>query len=84
MQLGHIGYGIRPSARQRGLATWALGRMLDEARILGLDRVLIICEAGNIASAKTIERHGGVLEDIQDTGNGTVRRYWINIGEPST
>ena len=27
---GHIGYGIRPSARRRGLATWALGRMLDD------------------------------------------------------
>jgi predicted acetyltransferase len=27
MQLGHIGYGIQPSARRRGLATWALGRM---------------------------------------------------------
>lgn len=32
---GHIGYGIRPTARRRGLATWALGRMLDEARALG-------------------------------------------------
>jgi predicted acetyltransferase len=28
-QLGHIGYDIRPSARRRGLATWALGRMLE-------------------------------------------------------
>lgn len=37
---GHIGYGIRPSARRRGLAIWAVGRMLDEARVLGLDRVL--------------------------------------------
>jgi predicted acetyltransferase len=34
MRMGHIGYGIRPSGRRRGLATWALGRMLDEA--LGL------------------------------------------------
>jgi len=25
---GHIGYGIRPSAHRRGLATWALGQML--------------------------------------------------------
>jgi predicted acetyltransferase len=82
MQLGHIGYGIRPSARRRGLATWALGRMLDEARGLGLTRVLIVCEAGNLASAKTIERRGGVLEDVRDTGRGTVRRYWITIGEP--
>ena len=79
LRLGHIGYGIRPSARRRGLATWALGRMLDEARVLGLDRVLIICEVDNVASAKTIERHGGVLEDVRDTEHGTVRRYWIEI-----
>ena len=83
IQLGHIGYGIRPSARRRGLATWALGRMLDEARGLGLTRVLIVCEAGNLASAKTIERHGGILEDVRDTGNGPMRRYWITIGEQS-
>jgi predicted acetyltransferase len=73
--LGHIGYGIRPSARRRGLATWALGRMLDEARALGLDRVLVACEADNVASMKTIERHGGV----QDTELSAVRRYWIKI-----
>ena len=83
MQLGHIGYGVRPSARRRGLASWALGRMLDEARGLGLTRVLIVCEAGNLASAKTIERHGGILEDVRDTGNGPMRRYWITIGEQS-
>ena len=76
---GHIGYGIRPPARRRGLATWALGRMLGEARVLGLDRVLIICEVNNIASAKTIERYGGVLEDVRDTELGTMRRYWIKI-----
>ncbi|WP_200215016.1 GNAT family N-acetyltransferase [Micromonospora coerulea] len=51
--------------------------MLDEARVLGLDRVLIICEADNVASAKTIERHGGLLEGFRDTELGTVRRYWI-------
>jgi len=45
---GHIGYGIRPSARRRGLATWALGRILDEARVLGMDRLLIVCEAGRL------------------------------------
>jgi predicted acetyltransferase len=84
LQLGHIGYGIQPSARRRGLATWALGRMLDEARGLGLTRVLAVCEASNLASAKTIEHHGGVLGDVRDTGYGPMRRYWITIGEPST
>jgi len=40
---GHIGYGVRPSARRRGLATWALGAVLPEARALGLERVLVTC-----------------------------------------
>ena len=32
-----------------------------------------------VASARTIERHGGVLEGIRDTGHGPVRRYWIAL-----
>ena len=78
--LGHIGYGIRPSDRRRGLASWALAQMLTEARTtLGLDRVLIPCLADNIASARTIEHNGGVLEGIRDTDHGPVRRYWISL-----
>jgi predicted acetyltransferase len=76
---GHIGYGIRPSARRRGLATWALGRMLDEARILGLDRLLAVCALDNVASVKTIERCGGVFEGIRHTKFGPARRYWIEL-----
>ncbi|MCB5274953.1 hypothetical protein BJG92_02491 [Arthrobacter sp. SO5] len=72
---GHIGYGIRPAARRRGLATWALGCMVREARLRGMERVLVVCEAENLASAKTIERQGAVLED--DAGNRHVLRYWI-------
>jgi len=67
----------------RGLATWALGRMLGEAEELGLDRVLIVCAADNVASAKTIEHHGGVLEDVRDTEYGPMRRYWTKTGKPS-
>ncbi|SNT30579.1 Acetyltransferase (GNAT) domain-containing protein [Asanoa hainanensis] len=78
--LGQIGYGIRPSARRRGLASWALAEMLREARTtLGLDRVLIPCLADNVASARTIERNGGVLEGIRETGDVRVRRYWITL-----
>ena len=79
---GHIGYGIRPSARRRGLATWALGRMVNEARVRGMDRLLLVCEAGNGASAKTIERHGGIRENAGDGDNGAAWRYWICITEP--
>ncbi|MFE0099790.1 GNAT family N-acetyltransferase [Streptomyces sp. NPDC059009] len=78
-QFGHIGYGIRPSSRRQGLATWALGRMLDQARALRLDRVLLVCDVDNLASVKTIEHHRGVFEGIEDTEHGPVRRYWITI-----
>jgi len=71
---------VRPSARRRGLATWALGEMLDEAEAaLGVDRVLIVCKPDNIAPAHTIERNGGDFEGIRDTELGPVRRYWITL-----
>ncbi len=77
---GHIGYGVRPSSRRRGLASWALGEMLAEASAaLSVDRVLVPCLADNIASARTIESNGGVLEGIRDTEHGPVRRYWIAL-----
>ena len=76
---GHIGYGIRPSARGRGLATWALGQILEEARALALDRVLLVCLDDNPASAKTIEHNGGVLDEVHQAGTTAVRRYWIKL-----
>ena len=76
---GHIVYGVRPSARRRGLATYALGEVLGHARKLGLERVLITCNVANEASRRTIEHHGGVLSDIGDTELGRLRRYWIAL-----
>ncbi len=79
LRTGHIGYGIRPSARGRGLATWALGQVLPHAREAGLDRALLVCMDDNAASIRTIERSGGVLDSTVDDGHGLVRRYWISL-----
>lgn len=76
---GHIGYSVRPSARRRGLASWALAEVLVRAREIGLDRVLVTCDDDNVASARTIERHAGVLEDVRDNSLGRTRRYWIAL-----
>ena len=76
---GQVGFGLRPSARGRGVATWALRQMLDHARDVGLDRVLLLCAEDNAASARTIERCGGVLEDVRTTDLGRARRYWIEV-----
>jgi predicted acetyltransferase len=71
---GNIGYSVVPSRRRRGHATRALALAVARAAELGLDRVLVTCDEGNLASAGTIEACGGVHED---TRNGH-RRYWID------
>jgi predicted acetyltransferase len=76
---GQVGYGIRPSARGRGLATWALLSVLPTARALGLDKLLVTCDERNLASGRTIEKAGGVLEDVRATELGRTRRYWITL-----
>ena len=78
-EVGQLGYGIRPAARRRGLATWAVGQVLERASTLGLENVLVVCAADNTASAHVIERHGGRLEGIRTTRRGPARRYWIKV-----
>ena len=76
---GHVGYGIRPSARRGGLATWALAEIRPEARALGISRLLVTCADDNAGSAGVIEKNGGVLEDVRPTELGLTRRYWIAL-----
>ncbi len=70
---GHIGYDVRPSARRRGHATAMLRAALPVAAALGIDPVLVTCDAGNIGSLKVIEANGGKLENRR----GTKLRFWI-------
>lgn len=72
-QGGHIGYSVRPGRRREGHATNALRAALSEAAALGMPRVLVTCDTGNQASARTIESCGGVYEDTRHDK----RRYWI-------
>ena len=76
---GHIGYSVRPADRKNGYAIPMLKLALDEAKALGLDRVRIACDRYNIASAKTIQANGGVLDgERYDPQDGTLtQRYWI-------
>jgi predicted acetyltransferase len=74
-RLGHIGYGVRPSARGRGVATWALGEVLLHAASSGIYPVLAFCREGNAGSIATLERHGATLEAVEQHGAVSVRRY---------
>ena len=77
---GHIGYAIRPSARGKGYGTKMLAMALDEARDMGLPRVLITCDPANIASVRVIQKNGGVVasKSVAYTGRMT-SRYWIEL-----
>lgn len=73
---GHIGYAVVPSARRRGHATEALRQSLAVAARLGIDPALVTCDDTNIGSRRTIEKNGGVLEDVRD---GKLR-FWVPTG----
>lgn len=76
---GHIGYGIRPSEQGKGYATKLLSLALCKAKAMNLNRVLITCEKGNVASQKVIQKSGGVLEDERVYMGATMLRYWIVV-----
>jgi predicted acetyltransferase len=78
---GQIGYDIRPGARRQGYGTRLLALTLDRARGAGLTRVLITCDTANRASARIIEKNGGLLENrISDPDSGAeISRYLITL-----
>jgi predicted acetyltransferase len=76
---GHVGYVVRPSARNQGVATEMLRRVLRTERARSLGQLLLTCDEDNLASEKTIRNNGGILESVIDVGAGKRRkkRFWI-------
>ena len=77
---GHIGYVVVPNFRRRGYATEILRQSLDIARDrFGLNRVLLTCDDDSVGSIRTIEKNGGVLENVVSGADllKPKRRYWI-------
>lgn len=78
---GHIGYGIRPTERQKGYGTKQLSLLLNIAKQMKMTRVMISCDSDNIGSAKVIKNNGGILEwegIYQPTGD-EIQIYWIAL-----
>jgi predicted acetyltransferase len=74
---GHIGYRVRPSERKRGVATTALRLALQKLASTGVERTLLTCRETNAASARVIEKCGGVRAENSETEYGIHWRYWI-------
>lgn len=58
---GHIGYSIRPSERQKGYNKVNLYLGLLRCQELGIDEVLMDCDAKNLGSAKAMQALGGKM-----------------------
>lgn len=78
---GNIGYSIRPSQRRKGYATIQLALAKQICKEMGMEKILVSCHKENAASAQTILRNGGVLEnEVVDHRNSEVlQRYWITL-----
>ena len=50
---------------------------------MNMEKVLITCDDENTASARVIEKNGGILENkvlnCTDRGMVLTRRYWITL-----
>lgn len=77
---GHIGYGVVPSERRKGYASEMLRLALKKCNALGIERALVTCDKTNIASASTILKNNGVLEnEVTDDEGEILQRYWITV-----
>ena len=79
---GHIGFGIRPSLRNKGYATLVLRLLLEQAKTRNIHKVLLGALDSNAAACRVIEKCGGILENTvanPANNNEMINRYWIII-----
>lgn len=75
LKYGHIGYGVRPSMRNKGMAKYMLKEALIKCKKYGLSEVILGCYKDNVGSSKIIINNGGIL-DREDYMNGKVSQYY--------
>ena len=78
---GHIGLGIRPSYRGRGLGHLLMALTIQEARRKGIGEIYLHCHKNNEASTRMIISNGGVLEsELKGVeAADTVQRYVVAV-----
>lgn len=63
---GNIGYGIAPAFRGKGYGKELLRLLLNEAKGMGIDKVLVTILLDNIASQAVAIANGGVVTERTD------------------
>jgi len=76
---GHIGYSVAPEERGKGYATEMLGLALKKCKTLGIGKVMVSCAEHNTASARVIQKNGGVFENEVEYGGTVLQKYWFEV-----
>ena len=70
---GHIGYAIRPSQRNKGYGTILLKMIIEEAKKMNMDKMLVTIRNDNTPSIKVALNNNGKVERV------TEERHYIWI-----
>lgn len=77
-KIGDIGYGVRPSERNKGYATKMLSYALSVCKEKGMSQVILGCYKDNLVSAATIRKNGGILfAENENYHEGRVSQYYL-------
>ena len=72
---------VKPDTQYSGSFLSGLAELTDDSVYWAIEigRLLLTCNADNLASEKTIIKNGGVFESTIDTGQGSPKkRFWVS------
>ena len=75
---GHIGLGIRPSYRGKGLGNLLMKLSIETLFKRGVESVHIHCYKDNLSSARVIATNHGNLDSEIVEGGKTIQRYIVS------
>lgn len=75
---GHIGLGIRPSFRGKGIGSFLMAESIKKLHSMGVKVVHIHCYKENLASSAMIIANGGCLISEFSEQNKVIQRYVVS------
>ncbi len=80
---GHIGYGIRPSKRNKGYGKETLKLGLLKCQDLAIDKVMLACKSNNLSMIKIIEENDAVFDEEVHVADekSNYKKYWKQLGK---
>lgn len=77
---GHTSYGIMLPEHRKGYATEMLRLTLKKCKAFGIEKALVTCDKNNVASAGTVLKNNGVIEnEVTDDKGRIMQRYRIEV-----